>query len=145
MNYNEFIAIFNSEEEILETIIKERYGDDMKCKHCYSPKIHRRSDNPKVFMCKSCNNHFSALKGTIFEYTSTDLRKWFYTIYVHHYAKRLNALKLMEEIHVTYKTSWRMAHILKTLKNRADLRFLVRLREIIDERIAKHNPAVSNI
>jgi transposase len=135
MNYSEFLKIFNSEDEILDIIIKVRYGDELKCKHCLSTKVHRRSDNPKVFMCKSCNNHFSSLKGSIFEYTSTDLRKWFYAIYVHHHAKRLNALKLMEEINVTYKTSWRISHILKTVKNRAEIRFLIKLRNLIDNRI----------
>jgi transposase-like protein len=135
MNYSEFIAIFNSEDEILDIIIKLRYGDDMKCGHCSSPKIHRRNNNPKVFMCKTCNNHFSALKGTIFGYTSTDLKKWFYAIYVHQHSKRLNALKLMDEINVTYKTSWRIANILKNIKNRTEIRLLIKLRSYINTRI----------
>lgn len=52
--------------------------DIVKCPHCGSIKVYRRKDNGRFFTCKECNNSFSLFKGTIFEKSTTDIRKWFY-------------------------------------------------------------------
>ena len=46
---------------------------------------------------------------------------------------------------VTYKTAWRMAHILKTIKNRAEIRFLIKLRELIDKKLSSGRGKEANL
>jgi len=94
----------------------------LQCNHCGCVKIYKYSneERKKVFRCAGCNRDFSLFKGTIFEKSDTDLRKWFYAIHLFLNAKKgISALQLQREIEVTYKTAWRMLHqIRKAMGNR---------------------------
>jgi transposase-like protein len=104
MNINNF----RTEESCINYYIGKKYPQGVKCSHCGSLKIYQRS-NPRVFDCNDCGNTFSPLKGTIFEKSTTDMRKWFYAIYLFLSNKNgISALQLKSEINVTYKTAWRM-------------------------------------
>lgn len=80
--------------------------------------------NPKFFQCNNCNNSFSIFKDTIFENTTTDLRKWLYvgTWFFLNNVATMNARKIQMEIDVTYKTAWRIVKQIrasvKDLKNK---------------------------
>lgn len=52
--------------------------------------------------------------GTIFHKSSTDLIKWFYVIFRMSNSKTgLSAKQVQREIGVTYKTAWRMCHLIR--------------------------------
>jgi transposase-like protein len=109
MNFLEFLERFDTEEDIISYYINIRYKGKITCNHCGSDKVYQRIDRPKVFQCANCRNDFSVFKDTIFEKSSTDLRKWFYAIHLFLNGKKgISGLQLMRETKVTYKTAWRM-------------------------------------
>jgi len=109
MNFFEFNKKFPTELACIEYFIKIRYDDKVICRHCEHSKIYHRKDEPKKFQCTACNNSFSIFKGTIFEKSCTDLRKWMYAIHLFLNSKKgISGYQLQREIGVTYKTAWRM-------------------------------------
>ena len=112
MTIFELLKKFPTEGSIIEYFIKARYGETVICPHCgHVIEVKNRNDRPKLFNCRFCKNTFSIFKGTIFEKSDTDLRKWFYAIHLFLNDKKgISAKQLQREIGVTYKTAWRMLH-----------------------------------
>lgn len=109
MTFIEFIKKFPTEKAVIDYYLKIRYGNQVACNHCGSVKVYQKTDRPKVFDCNDCHNTFSPFKDTIFEKSSTDLRKWMYAIHLFLNGKKgISGLQLQREIGVTYKTAWRM-------------------------------------
>lgn len=78
MNFFQFLKKFPTEEKIIEYFINIRYKQKKPiCNHygC-KDKVYKMDKTPKKFICHNCNNTFSIFKDTIFEKSSTDLRKW---------------------------------------------------------------------
>jgi len=109
MTFLELIEKFPTEKSVIDHFLTIRYKDGACCHHCGSFKVYQRHKNPKVFDCNDCKSSFSPFAGTIFEKTSTDLRKWMYAIHLFLNGKKgISGLQLQREIKVTYKTAWRM-------------------------------------
>jgi transposase-like protein len=109
MNFIQFLEKFPTEKAVIQHFITVRYPSGVKCNHCGSTKVYQKTKYPKVFNCNGCDSTFSIFKGTVFEKTSTDLRKWMYAIHLFLNGKKgISGLQLMREIGVTYKTAWRM-------------------------------------
>ena len=109
MNFFEFNKQFPTELACIKYFITIRYNNKVQCRHCGNLKISHRNDTPKKFQCTECHNSFSIFKGTIFEKSCTDLRKWMYAIHLFLNSKKgISGYQLQREIGVTYKTAWRM-------------------------------------
>lgn len=109
MNFLEFNKKFPTELACINHFIQIRYSNKVQCRHCQSGKVFHRQDAPKQFQCTDCKNSFSIFKGTIFEKSDTDLRKWMYAIHLFNNGKKgISGYQLQREIGVTYKTAWRM-------------------------------------
>ena len=110
MNFQEFKKKFPSKQKIINHFIAVRYKNGLACNHCGAKEeVYAMKDTPKKFICHACNNTFSVFKDTIFENSSTDLKKWFYAIHLFLNGKKgISALQLQREIGTTYKTAWRM-------------------------------------
>jgi len=109
MNFFEFNRKFPTELACINYFIQIRYSNKVLCRHCQSNRLTHRKDTPKNFQCSCCNKGFSVFKGTIFEKSDTDLRKWFYAIHLFLNSKKgISGYQLQREIDVTYKTAWRM-------------------------------------
>jgi len=111
MDFFEFSDRFPTEQACIQYFIKTCYRYGITCTHCTSEELlYHRSTRPKNFTCHACKNDFSIFTDTIFENSSTSLRKWFYALIrmSHVGRKGVSALQLQREIKVTYKTAWRM-------------------------------------
>lgn len=109
MTFLELMKKFPTEESVINYYITIRYPDGVRCNHCGSDKVYQKNGRKKVFNCPNCNNTFSPFTDTIFEHSSTDLRKWMYAIHMFLNGKKgISGLQLQREIGVTYKTAWRM-------------------------------------
>jgi transposase-like protein len=82
MNFFEFNKQFPTELACIKYFITIRYNNKVQCRHCGNLKVSHRNDKPKKFQCSECHNSFSIFKGTIFEKSCTDLRKWMYAIHL---------------------------------------------------------------
>jgi transposase-like protein len=123
MTIFELLKKFPTEGSIIEYFIKARYGETVICPHCgHVIEVKHRNDRPKLFNCRFCKNTFSIFKGTIFEKSDTDLRKWFYAIHLFLNDKKgISAKQLQREIGVTYKTAWRMLHKIREAMSNTDM------------------------
>jgi transposase-like protein len=110
MTFFTFNQMFPTEQSAVNYFIHKRYSDTLVCPHCGSVvQIYRYRNRPKVFKCTACNNTFSPFSNTIFEKSSTDMRKWFYAIHLALNAKKgISGCQLQRELGVTYKTAWRI-------------------------------------
>jgi len=117
----DFIKKFPTEKAVISYYLKMRYPDGTICNHCESPKVYQENGRMKVFSCNDCKSTFSPFKGTIFEKSSTDLRKWMYAIHLFLNGKKgISGLQLKREIGVTYKTAWRMLQQIRLAMGNAE-------------------------
>lgn len=102
MNYKEFLKKFPDERLIIDYFIKIRYPQGIVCPKCGNTKVYQKKDRLKVFDCNFCGRSFSIFKDTVFEKTTTDLQKWFFSISAFLNAKKgISAKQLQREIGVT--------------------------------------------
>lgn len=122
MDYFTFQERFSTELDCINHFIGVRYGGGVSCPHCGSEKVYRNNVLPKKFQCNSCINSFSVFKDTIFEHSSTDMRKWMYAIHLFLNGKKgISAMQLQREIKVTYKTAWRMLKQIRSAMSNKDM------------------------
>ena len=64
--------------------------------------------------CTACGVHVHPTAGTIFHKSSTSLHLWFYAMYLMTSTRcGISAKQLERELGVTYKTAWRMFHLIR--------------------------------
>jgi transposase-like protein len=64
----------------------------------------------------------SPMAGTIFEHSSTSLKKWFYAMYLMGSTRcGISAKQIQRETGVTYKTAWRMFKQIRSLLSEPDM------------------------
>ena len=145
MNFFEFNKQFPTELDCIKYFITIRYNNKPVCRHCGNNKIYHRADYPRIFSCSVCHNSFSIFKGTIFEKSDTDLRKWFYAIHLFLNSKKgISGYQLQREIGVTYKTAWRMLRQIRlAMGNIENQQFLGTLIEV-DETYVGGKPRKKN-
>lgn len=141
MTFMELLEKFPTEKSVVDYYVKIRYGDKPCCNHCGSTKVYQRKERIKVFACNDCSNTFSPFTGTIFEKSSTDLRKWMYAIHLFLNGKKgISGLQLMREIGVTYKTVWRMLQQIRlAMGNQEQAHFVDTIVEYIGGKPRKDN------
>ena len=145
MTFLDLLKKFPSEKDIVDHYVHIRYGDHAVCNHCGSIKVYQRNSNIKVFDCNDCGNTFSPFKGTIFEKSSTDIRKWFYAIHLFLNGKKgISGLQLQREIGVTYKTAWRMLQQIRLAMGNAENQEFFDTIVEIDETYVGGKPRKSN-
>ena len=115
-----FLAEFPTDEACLTWLWRTRSARDgihARCPTCgrltefarYATAPPRRS-----WTCTACGHHLHPTAGTIFHKSSTSLHQWFYAIYLlTSTGGRFSAKQLERELGVTYKTAWRLTHLIR--------------------------------
>jgi transposase-like protein len=117
----EFLQDFPDDEACLVWLWNTRYaidGDKAYCPKDGEKTTFRRygtAQQRQSWTCTKCGTHIHPTAGTIFHKSSTSLRLWFYAMYLMSSTRcGISAKQLERELGVTYKTAWRMFHLIRT-------------------------------
>jgi transposase-like protein len=123
----EFMKEYPNDEACLEFLWRSRYAPDgthAECPACEQVREFRRYEHAQqrqAWTCVGCGKHLAPTAGTIFHKSSTSLHLWFYAMYLMASTRcGISAKQLERELGVTYKTAWRMAHLIRTHLMAAD-------------------------
>jgi transposase len=116
----EFMADFPDDETCLTWLWQTRYAEDGVHAHCPKCGQDRRfqrygtTQQRQSWTCTACGHHIHPTAGTIFHKSSTSLHLWFYAMYLMTSTRcGISAKQLERELGVTYKTAWRMFHLIR--------------------------------
>jgi transposase len=117
----EFMREFPDDVACLEFLWRSRYSGDGEHAICSRCKVERRfkryatAQQRQSWTCTACGLNVHPTAGTIFEGSSTSLHLWFYGIYLMTATRcGISAKQLERELGVTYKTAWRMFHLIRS-------------------------------
>lgn len=117
----DFMKDFPDDKACLEWLWRTRFapdGETARCPKCVKPRVFKRYETSQArpsWTCTACGHHLHPLVGTIFFKSSTSLHLWFYAMYMMTSTRcGISAKQLERELGVTYKTAWRMAHLIRT-------------------------------
>jgi len=129
-----FLERFPNDEACLEYLKEKRYPNGMAhCAKCNQERKHHRVTGRPAYACDYCGSMISPMAGTIFEHSSTSLKKWFYAMYLMGSTRcGISAKQIQRECGVTYKTAWRMFKQIRSLLSEPDMQ-LEGLKIEIDE------------
>lgn len=114
----EFAKAFNTERKCHEYLKSILWKNEKVCPSCKSKKVNDNFADFKKIRCKSCNLEFSIRKGTIFEDSRLELRKWFICIYLFSANKKgISTPVLSNMVGITQKTAWFVLQRLRTVAN----------------------------
>lgn len=112
----QFNERFPDNAACLEEIKQLRFGDSIACPKCQKENKFYRVTDRSAYACAFCGHHVYPLKGSIFDHSSTELKLWFYAIYLMAQTRAgVSAKQLERELGVTYKTAWRMFNHIRQL------------------------------
>jgi transposase len=110
----QFEARFPTEDACLDHLMRTRYGTRHKCAKCGKDARYYRVKARRSYECEYCAYQVYPTAGTPFEKTRTSLRDWFYVMYMFTTTRNgVAAKRVQREIGVTYKTAWRMCHLIR--------------------------------
>jgi transposase-like protein len=121
----EFMRDFPDDSACLEWLWQARYAvegetgelDSAHCPRCDQVRVFARYETRQQrqsWTCTACGTHVHPTAGTIFHKSSTSLHLWFYAMYLMTSTRcGISAKQLERELGVTYKTAWRMFHLIR--------------------------------
>jgi transposase-like protein len=115
--FNEFLKQYPTEDACLEKIFQLRFGKMEACPKCAVVKAkYYRMKKRKCYECGECGHQIYPLAGTVMRNSTTKLTSWFYIIYLFSTSKNgVSSKEIQRQIGVTYKTAWRMGHMVRKL------------------------------
>src|SRR5580693_3468742 len=113
----DFNRRFPDDESCLEFLKEKQWPNGITyCGKCEQERKHHRVTGRPAYACDYCGSMISPMAGTIFEKSSTSLKKWFYAMYLMGSTRcGISAKQIQRETGVTYKTAWRMFKQIRTL------------------------------
>jgi len=116
----EFMRDFPDDDTCLEWLWRTRYsvdGEHAECPKCGGMRTFKKYvtvTQRQSWTCTHCGHHLHPTAETIYHKSSTSLHLWFYAIYLMTSTRcGISAKQLEREIGVTYKTAWRIFHLIR--------------------------------
>ena len=116
----EFMRDFPDDAACLEWLWRTRFSEDGEhahCEKCDQERTFKRyatGQQRQSWTCTACGHHVHPTAGTIFHKSSTSLQLWFYAMYLMTSTRcGISAKQVERELGVTYKTAWRMCHLIR--------------------------------
>jgi transposase-like protein len=117
----EFEREYPDDAACLESLMRRLYPNGIYCPTCRAITKHHREAKRPSFACQNCGHHEHPMQSTIFQDSATSLKLWFYAIYLMSSTRcGISAKQLGREVGVTYKTAWRMFHLIRKMLNDDD-------------------------
>ena len=110
----EFQKRFPDEDACLTHLMRNRFGERFTCFSCQKEATYYRVSTRRCFVCEHCGYQVYPTAGTPFEKTRTSLRDWFYVMFLFCETRNgVAAKEVQRQLGVTYKTAWRMCHLIR--------------------------------
>ena len=117
----EFMREFPDDEACLQWLWQNRcetgepgHAHCPRCEEIRPFKRYETSQQRQSWTCTACGLHIHPTAGTIFHKSSTSLHLWFYAMWLMTSTRcGISAKQLERELGVTYKTAWRMFHLIR--------------------------------
>ncbi len=112
----DFQRDYPTDEACLEHLRQMRWPNGITCRTCGRiTKHHKITDRP-AYACDISGTHVYPMAGTIFEHSSTNLRKWFHAMFLMGHTRcGISSKQLQREIGVTYKCAWRIFREIRSM------------------------------
>ena len=105
---------FPDEDACLTHLMHTRFGERFECFKCLKEATYYRVRGRRSFECEHCGYQVYPTAGTPFEKTRTSLRDWFYVMFLFCETRNgVAAKEVQRQLGVTYKTAWRMCHLIR--------------------------------
>jgi hypothetical protein len=112
-DHRSFDLEFPDDNVCLEWLKDQIFPDGIFCEPCGRVTKHHRVRSRKSYSCDRCGHHVHPTAGTIYHKSRTPLTKWFYATYLlSGVDPDIPITELQRELGVTYKTAWRMTHLI---------------------------------
>jgi transposase-like protein len=101
--------------------MRTRFGDRHDCAGCGRNAHFYRVKARRSYACEYCGAQVYPTAGTPFDRTRTSLRDWFFVMFQFCASRNGVAAKEVErQLGVTYKTAWRMCHLIREYMGQLD-------------------------
>lgn len=112
---------FPTEDSCLDHLMRTRYGARHDCERCGREASFYRVKARRSYACEHCGGQVYPTAGTPFDRTRTPLRDWFFVMFQFCASRNGVAAKEVErQLGVTYKTAWRMCHMIREYMGQVD-------------------------
>lgn len=121
----QFQQKFHSEEACYQHLYQMKWPDGFRCPKCGHNRAYEINTRKlPLYECAQCKHQTTVTVGTIFEKTRTDLRIWFWAIFLIAHDKRgVSATFLAKELGVSYQTAWTMNHKIRKAMGERDMAY----------------------
>ncbi len=121
MTIRQFDEQFPDDDACLEHIFRVRYGGRHTCGKCKKGAKYYRVKKRRCYECEHCGYQVFPTVGTPFEKSRTSLRTWFHVMMMFCTTRNgVAAKEIQRATGVTYKTAWRMGHMIRQYMGYAD-------------------------
>ena len=112
----QFQTRFPNDDVCLDYIFKKRFSEAVACPKCACAFKYHQCKGTRYFACQDCGHHIHPTAGTIFDKSKTPLVLWLFAILLFANSKNgVSAKELQRQLGVTYKTAFRMGHLIRSL------------------------------